>query len=76
MLTAICANFGDFWRFSADETSGFRIEVSCGDTQRWLFAATENQGVGGSSPPLGTSPANSKRHRVGWPKELVDEILG
>jgi hypothetical protein len=55
MLTAICANFGDFWRFSADETSGFRIEMSYGDTQRRLFPATENQGVASSNLALGTS---------------------
>jgi hypothetical protein len=56
MLTAIWANFSDFWRFSADETSGFRIAVSYGGTLRRLFAATENQGVASSNPALGTRP--------------------
>jgi hypothetical protein len=41
-LTAIPANFSDFWRFSPDETSGNRIQMSLGDMQRRLFAATEN----------------------------------
>jgi hypothetical protein len=54
MLTAIWANFGDFWRPMADEIPRSRIQMSRRDTQRRLLAATENQGVAGSNPALGT----------------------
>jgi hypothetical protein len=56
MLTAICANFGDFWRWAADEIPPSRIQMSHCDTQRRLVAATENQGVASSNLALGTGP--------------------
>jgi hypothetical protein len=59
MLTAICANFGDFWRLTTDELSLPRIQMSRGGTQRRLFAATENQGVAGSNPALDTTWSSS-----------------
>src|SRR5260370_6765529 len=62
MLGAIWATFSDFWRFSADETSGIRIVMSYGDTKRRLRAATENQGVASSNLALGTRPDVHVRH--------------
>jgi hypothetical protein len=62
MLTAICADFGDFRRPATDDTVGFRIQMSRRDTQRRLFAATENQGVAGSNPALGTKLVGKPDH--------------